>query len=351
MTVTDLEYVLTDQQGSTMAVLDDTGAMIANSDKRYLPFGDVRTDLTITNQTDYGYTGQREVEGSELMDYRSRFLSNSLARFTQPDTIIGDPSNPQTLNRYTYVGNNPINFVDPSGHVETCPDPDACGTGGGGPADEGGGSGGGGGNDDELDCSNTPEIEECLSKPDVTCENFYGPATGYAGTQAPNGTLPITRCVMTIESYDDIVDVNTELHNISRETLTEMIRELRPDLSEELIRNAADTILAIIQIKILDGIDVVLGWLETAILALTDTTDRDLANSDEVFSAAQQLLLGSNSSPFLGVVVFEFTWGDTFDPYENVNISICPEGPYCYNYHINGGPMGETLFNAFGFYR
>lgn len=117
---TDLEYMLTDLQGSTIAVLDDAGAMVANSEKRYLPFGDIRTDLGTSNQTDFGYTGQREIEGSELMDYNARFLNPGLARFTQPDTIIPNPANPQSLNRYSYVGNNPINFVDPTGHDEEC---------------------------------------------------------------------------------------------------------------------------------------------------------------------------------------------------------------------------------------
>lgn len=100
-----------------MTVLDDTGAMIANSEKRYLPFGDVRTDLTITNQSDFGYTGQREIEDSDLMDYNAHFLNPGLARFTQPDTIIPNPDNPQSLNRYSYTLNNPIRYTDPSGHI------------------------------------------------------------------------------------------------------------------------------------------------------------------------------------------------------------------------------------------
>ena len=57
------------------------------------------------------------------MDYNARFYGHSLGRFTQPDTIIPDPNNPQTLNRYSYVNNNPIKFVDPTGHsAETCED-------------------------------------------------------------------------------------------------------------------------------------------------------------------------------------------------------------------------------------
>jgi len=52
-----------------------------------------------------------------LMDYKARFYSPILGRFTQPDTII--PGGPQGLNRYSYVGNRPINFNDPTGHMMT----------------------------------------------------------------------------------------------------------------------------------------------------------------------------------------------------------------------------------------
>jgi len=136
---TDLEYILSDQQGSTMAVLDDAGVLVANSEKRYLPFGDVRTDLGTSNQTDYVYTGQREIEGSELMDYNARFLNPGLSRFTQPDTIIPNPANPQSLNRYSYALNNPVKYTDPTGHRVTC-----------GENGEGGGCGSTG-NGDDLD--------------------------------------------------------------------------------------------------------------------------------------------------------------------------------------------------------
>jgi hypothetical protein len=43
-------------------------------------------------------------------------------RFLQPDSIIPNPANPQSLNRFAYVLNNPIRFNDPTGHV--CSDPE-----------------------------------------------------------------------------------------------------------------------------------------------------------------------------------------------------------------------------------
>jgi hypothetical protein len=52
-----------------------------------------------------------------------------LGRFLSPDTVMPDPANPQNLNRYGYVGNNPLRFVDPTGHAgESAWDLPACGT-------------------------------------------------------------------------------------------------------------------------------------------------------------------------------------------------------------------------------
>lgn len=39
-----------------------------------------------------------------------------MGRFTQADTIVPQPSNPQSLNRYSYTDGNPINYPDPTGH-------------------------------------------------------------------------------------------------------------------------------------------------------------------------------------------------------------------------------------------
>ena len=39
-----------------------------------------------------------------------------LGRFVQADTIVPEPGNPQSLNRYSYVENNPVRYTDPSGH-------------------------------------------------------------------------------------------------------------------------------------------------------------------------------------------------------------------------------------------
>jgi len=61
-----------------------------------------------------------------LMDYKARFYLPYLNHFTQPDSIVPDPSNPQAWNRYSYALNNPIRYNDPSGH-KACDDQDEKG--------------------------------------------------------------------------------------------------------------------------------------------------------------------------------------------------------------------------------
>ena len=52
----------------------------------------------------------------DLVDYVARRYDPALARFIQPDTIVPQPGDPQSLNRYSYAGNNPVRYTDPSGH-------------------------------------------------------------------------------------------------------------------------------------------------------------------------------------------------------------------------------------------
>jgi len=94
------------------------------SQNRYMPFGEVRGNISSSpiTQTDFGYTGQRDIAAMGLMDYKARFYSPTLMRFTQPDTFIPNPGNPQSFNRYSYGLNNPVKYIDPDGHKAICID-------------------------------------------------------------------------------------------------------------------------------------------------------------------------------------------------------------------------------------
>jgi hypothetical protein len=50
------------------------------------------------------------------MYFNARYMSPYLNRWLQPDSIVPEPGNPQDLNRYAYGRNNPLRFIDPSGH-------------------------------------------------------------------------------------------------------------------------------------------------------------------------------------------------------------------------------------------
>jgi len=107
-------YTLGDHLGSTSITVDESGVVVA--ELRYKAWGETRYASGETPTT-WRYTGQRQEEGLGLYYFRSRWYSPVLGRFIQPDSIVPDSTNPQDYNRYTYVGNNPLLFVDPSGHA------------------------------------------------------------------------------------------------------------------------------------------------------------------------------------------------------------------------------------------
>jgi RHS repeat-associated protein len=125
---TNLYYFASDHLSSSSLVMNTSGGVI--SEQRYMPFGQMRDieGLTDITETDFGYTGQRNYAYINLIDYRARWYSPTLGRFTQPDTIVPDPTNTQGWNRFSYVENKPIRYSDPTGHSlwdsGICPDGD-----------------------------------------------------------------------------------------------------------------------------------------------------------------------------------------------------------------------------------
>jgi len=86
---------------------------------RYYPYGQGWTqDAGTSPPTDRLFTGQRHYGAkSGIYYYGSRFYSADIGRFLQPDTIVPGAKNPQALNRYSYVENDPLAYLDPSGHA------------------------------------------------------------------------------------------------------------------------------------------------------------------------------------------------------------------------------------------
>jgi RHS repeat-associated protein len=106
-------YLLSDHLGSTNVTANSSGAQI--SKLLYKPWGETRF-TSGTTPTTWRFTGQREDATIGLYYFNARYLDPQLGRFTQADTIVPEPGNPQALNRYAYVLNNPIVHVDPDGN-------------------------------------------------------------------------------------------------------------------------------------------------------------------------------------------------------------------------------------------
>jgi RHS repeat-associated protein len=104
-----LRYLLPDHLGSASTVLDTGGSVVSAA--KYWPYGTTRSGSV--TQTDKLFTGQQQEPGSDVLglyNYKARFYSTVTGRFLSADPLVTDG-----LNRYTYVGNNPLARVDPSG--------------------------------------------------------------------------------------------------------------------------------------------------------------------------------------------------------------------------------------------
>jgi RHS repeat-associated protein len=63
---------------------------------------------------------QKERDNETGLDFfLSRYYSSTQGRFTGADALGGRVNNPQTLNRYVYVSNNPLRYIDPSGNQQS----------------------------------------------------------------------------------------------------------------------------------------------------------------------------------------------------------------------------------------
>ncbi|MEW5986447.1 MAG: RHS repeat-associated core domain-containing protein [Chloroflexota bacterium] len=121
-----LYYVYTDHLGSTSRLSNSSGILVSGSDARYLPFGKYRVTPT-AGLTDRGFTGHLHNDPLGLVYMNARYYVPYINRFLSADTIVPDPKNPQTFNRYAYALNNPIRYTDPTGHI-VCEDSNLSGS-------------------------------------------------------------------------------------------------------------------------------------------------------------------------------------------------------------------------------
>jgi RHS repeat-associated protein len=113
-----------DHLGSPRITTDENGQVISRRD--FQPFGE---EIATSQRTQgLGYAGdtvrqkftsyERDIESS--LDFaQARMYNYQHGRFTAVDPLLasGDPTNPQTWNRYIYVINNPLVMIDPTGEI------------------------------------------------------------------------------------------------------------------------------------------------------------------------------------------------------------------------------------------
>lgn len=110
-----VNYYVQDHLGSSRVVTNSSGTILDDSD--FYPFGGERS-YTSSSGNNYKFTGKERDTESGLDDFAARFYASNYGRFISADeSKYAHAPDPQTWNLYSYVANNPINAVDPTGHA------------------------------------------------------------------------------------------------------------------------------------------------------------------------------------------------------------------------------------------
>ncbi|MFZ5571545.1 MAG: RHS repeat domain-containing protein [Thermodesulfobacteriota bacterium] len=112
----EIHYYHKDHLGSSTIVTDASGNPATGSETtQYMPFGQNRSGnhQTVSN---YKFTDQEQDAEIGLYNYRARLYDPILGVFVSADNIWPNYYDPQGLNRYAYARNNPLKYIDPTGH-------------------------------------------------------------------------------------------------------------------------------------------------------------------------------------------------------------------------------------------
>jgi RHS repeat-associated protein len=117
-----LSYFHTDHLGSVVALTDANGAI--EQEYSFDAWGRARSPLSWdvyatpqgTPKFQRGYTFHEMLDMDFLVCMNARIYNPVLGRFLSADPFVQFPDDIQSMNRYSYVHNNPLSFTDPSGH-------------------------------------------------------------------------------------------------------------------------------------------------------------------------------------------------------------------------------------------
>lgn len=106
------QYFVPDRLGSVRQLVNPGGQVVLG--QSFDPFGNVIEQGRVVPSV-FGYAGE-QTDPTGLVFLRARYYSPEVGRFLTPDTLVPDPLRSQPWNRYAYVENNSVRYVDPSGH-------------------------------------------------------------------------------------------------------------------------------------------------------------------------------------------------------------------------------------------
>jgi len=107
-------YYLYNGHGDVVQITDNAGNIVNSYE--YDEWGNI-TSQTETIANEFKYAGQIYDSETGLYYLRARYYDPTTGRFISKDSNEGNIVNPLSLNLYTYCENNPVNYVDPTGHI------------------------------------------------------------------------------------------------------------------------------------------------------------------------------------------------------------------------------------------
>jgi RHS repeat-associated protein len=115
-----LLYFTLDHLGSISVVTDAGGAIVERDSYdawglRRNPDGTAANCGAVTSATSRGFTGQEMMDNVCFINFNARVYDPALGRFMSADPTTETVYNLQVLNRYSYVGNDPLSLTDPTG--------------------------------------------------------------------------------------------------------------------------------------------------------------------------------------------------------------------------------------------
>src|SRR5207248_908072 len=124
----DVRYLHLDRLGSLDATTNSAGAEMTGDSHGFDAFGLPRARDwewsgaklhpagNYQSSTERGFTGHEHLDDLYLIHMNGRVYDYRLGRFLSVDPIISNPANSQSINPYSYIGNNPLSGVDPTGY-------------------------------------------------------------------------------------------------------------------------------------------------------------------------------------------------------------------------------------------